>query len=111
MDYVTAPFVTLAVNATMTTDLNLIAGTTTLSGALADNDNPSLPALPYAPMLVYSTAKHQFTIATTDSNANFNVAVTPGVWKAGVAWQTAVTKGYLTRRGLRPARQMSFEII
>jgi hypothetical protein len=95
MDYVTAPFVTLAVNATMTTDLNLIAGTTTLSGALADNDNPSLPALPYAPMLVYSTAKHQFTIATTDSNANFNVAVTPGVWKAGVAWQTAVTKGYL----------------
>jgi hypothetical protein len=95
MDYVTAPFVTLAANATMTTDLNLIAGTTTLSGSLADNDNPSLPALPYAPMLVYSTAKHQFTIATTDSNANFNVAVTPGVWKAGVAWQTAVTKGYL----------------
>lgn len=94
MDFTVAPDVTLAAGATLTTNVDLIAATTKLSGTLVDNDNPSMPALPYCQITAF-TVDHHFTIAVTDSNANFNLPVTPGVWVVRARWQSAVAKSYL----------------
>ncbi len=93
-DFNTAPTVALAPGATITTNLSLIAGTTTLSGKLVDYNNPSLPSLPYSQIMVIGT-NYQFVIAMTDSNANFNVPITPGVWTVRARWKSAVAKSYL----------------
>jgi hypothetical protein len=94
MDFTAAPHVTLAPGVTITTNLNLIAATTTLAGTLVDNDNPALAALPYSQITVFDTSLH-FTIAATDSNANFNLPVTPGTWTLRASWQSAAAHSYL----------------
>jgi hypothetical protein len=93
-DFNAAPYVTLAPGATITTNLNLISATTTLAGKLVDSDNPALPALPYCQITMFN-ANRLFTITATDSNANFNVPVTPGLWTVRIRWQSAVAESYL----------------
>ena len=94
MDFNAAPYLTLAPNATITTNVNLIVATTSLSGTLVDNDNPALPALPYCQITVFNTDRI-FTLIATDSNANFNVPVTPGLWTVRTRWQSAAARSYL----------------
>jgi len=93
-DFNAAPYVTLAPGATITTNLNLIDATTTLAGKLVDSDDPALPALPYSQITMFS-ANQLFTITATDSNANFNVPVTPDLWTVRIRWQSAVAESYL----------------
>jgi len=95
MNAYAAPQVTLAPGATITTNLNLIAATTTLAGKLVDSDNPALPALPYCQITAFNTNLF-FTVTATDSNANFSLPVTPGLWTIRASWQSVVAKSYLT---------------
>ena len=94
MDFKTAPHFALAANASVTTNLNLTAATTALSGQLVDNDNPGTLALPYSQITLF-TADHLFALSVTDSNANFNVPVTPGSWTVRPRWQNAAARAYL----------------
>ncbi|MGD0538974.1 MAG: putative Ig domain-containing protein [Verrucomicrobiota bacterium] len=94
MDFNAAPYITLAAGGTVTTNLSLISATSTLSGTLVDSDNTTLPVLPYSQLTAF-TADHLFTITTADSNANYSVGVTPGLWTVRPRWQSAITKSYL----------------
>src|ERR1035441_3795534 len=86
--------VVLASNATVTADIPIIAATTHISGAVLDSTNYSLPAVPYAEM-AFTTTNGFVAVAVCDSNANFNVPVTAGIWSAGVLAQSASSQGYL----------------
>jgi hypothetical protein len=93
-NFLSFPTVVLASNATVTADIPIIAATTHISGAVLDSTNYSLPAVPYAEM-AFTTTNGLVAIAVCDSNANFNVPVTAGIWSAGVLAQSASSQGYL----------------
>ncbi|HWD18956.1 MAG TPA: carboxypeptidase-like regulatory domain-containing protein, partial [Verrucomicrobiae bacterium] len=91
----TFPVVGLAPNATVTTNVSIIAATSLLAGALVDDKTNSIRAVPNAQLLVYST-NFLVAISVADSNANFSVPVTPGnVWAVQPASQSLMAESYL----------------
>jgi hypothetical protein len=93
-NFLSFPTVVLASNATVTADIPIIAATTHISGAVLDSTNYTMPAVPYAEM-AFTTTNGFVAVAVCDSNANFNVPVTAGIWSAGVLAQSASSQGYL----------------
>jgi hypothetical protein len=89
------PAFALNSNATVTADIPLIAATTSISGSLLDATNSSVHAVPYAEISL-STTNGFVAIAVCDSNANFHVPVTAGIWRPGVLPQSALSQSYLT---------------
>lgn len=94
MDFKTAPRLALTAGTILTTNVSLLPANTRLSGQLVDNNTSGSPALPYAQVTLF-TSDHLFTISVTDSNANFAVPVTPGVWTVRPRWQNAAAREYL----------------
>jgi hypothetical protein len=88
------PPVTLTSNATVTANIPLLPATTSIAGSILDSANPALHILPFAEMSL-STTKGFVTVTVCDSNGNFNVPVTPGVWTAGVLAQCAASQSYM----------------
>jgi hypothetical protein len=88
------PTVVLTSNATVTADITLIAATTSIHGSLLDATNSSVHAVPYAEM-AFTTTNGFVTVALCDSNANFAVPVTPGIWTPGILPQSANAQSYL----------------
>jgi hypothetical protein len=78
----------------VTADIPIIAATTHISGAVLDSTNYTLPAVPYAEM-AFSTTNGFVALTVCDSNANFNVPVTAGIWFPGVLPQSASSQAYL----------------
>jgi hypothetical protein len=100
------PLVTLLPNATVTTNVNLVAATSLISGSLVDSTNITLPAIPNAQLLVFST-NLLVTSTVADNNANFIMPVTPNnVWVVQPQAQSAMAQSYLLPDG---ANQAFFE--
>jgi hypothetical protein len=93
-NFLSFPTVVLASNATVTADIPIIAATTHISGSVVDSTNYTMPAVPYAEM-AFTTINGLVAITVCDSNANFNVPVTAGIWSAGVLVQSASSQAYL----------------
>jgi len=89
------PVVTLQTNATVTTNLNLMAATTTLAGSLVASTDPLLKVLPNAQLIAFST-NFLVTFSEADSNSNFSIPVTTNnVWTVRATAQSAATEAYL----------------
>jgi hypothetical protein len=89
------PVVTLLTNATVTTNLSLIAATTTISGSLVDSTNVQVKAIPNAQLIAFST-NLLVAVSEADSNANFSIPVTTdNVWTVRATAQSAATEAYL----------------
>ncbi len=89
------PVVVLLTNTTVTTNLNLIAADTTISGSLVDSTNALLKVIPNAQLIAYST-NLWFTISEADSNSDFSIPVTSGnLWTVRATAQSAASEGYL----------------
>jgi hypothetical protein len=100
------PLVSLLPNATVTTNVNLVAATSLISGSLVDSANITLPAIPNAQLLVFST-NLLVTSTVADNNANFIMPVTPNnVWAVQPQAQSAMAQSYLLPDG---ANQAFFE--
>jgi hypothetical protein len=94
-DSVNSPSITLEAGATVTTNLNLIAATSFLSGSLVDSTNFALPAVPDAYLTAYS-ATGLITIAVADSNGNFTIPVTANnLWYIRANVQSAIPEAYM----------------
>jgi hypothetical protein len=87
-----APVLALGAGATVTTNLNLVAGTRTISGRAVDyaNTNQGLGAL-----LIVCESASGMAIGFTDTNGNFTVPVTAGLWRPGTDDQQLPFYGYL----------------
>jgi len=89
------PVVTLQTNATFTTNLNLIAATTTLAGSLVASINLLVKVLPNAQLIAFST-NFLVTFSEADSNSNFSIPVTTNnVWTVRATAQSAASEAYL----------------
>jgi len=107
-DYAKFPSITLAAGATVTTNLNLIAATSTLSGALVDSTNYTVPAVPDAQLLAFST-NVLITIAVANSNGNFTIPVTSNnIWSVRPLAQSAIPEAYLPVESGNEARFQTF---
>jgi len=107
-DYAKFPSVTLAAGATVTTNLNLIAATSTLSGSLVDSTNFAVPAVPDAQLLAFST-NTLITIAVANSNGNFTIPVTTNnIWSVRPLAQSAIPEAYLPVEPGNEARFQTF---
>jgi hypothetical protein len=107
-DYTQFPGITLAAGETMTTNLNLMAATCTLSGSLVDSTNFSVAAVPDAQLLVFST-NSLVTIAVADRNGNFTVPVTTNnIWSVRPLAQSALPEACLPVESGNEARFQTF---
>ena len=107
-DYAKFPSVTLAAGATVTTNLNLIAATTTLGGSLVDSTNFAVHAVPDAQLLAFST-NSLIAIAVANSNGNFTIPVTTNnVWSVRPMAQSAIPEAYLPVESGNEARFQTF---
>jgi hypothetical protein len=89
------PTVTLLTNTTVTTNLTLIAATTTISGSLVDSTNVLVKAIPNAQLIAFST-NLLVAVSEADSNANFSIPVSANnVWTVRATAQSAATEAYL----------------
>jgi hypothetical protein len=81
---------------TITTNLNLIAGTNTISGKIVDASNNSI-GIPgfFQPV---GSQSGLFGAGVTDSNGNFTVRVTADQWGLAHGNQAMMLHGYLTIR-------------
>ena len=105
-DSVNAQSFTLAAGATVTTNLNLIAATSLLSGSLVDSTNFAVPAVPDAYLTAYS-ATGLITIAVADSNCNFTIPVTANnFWYIRANAQSAIPEAYLP---VEPGNETPFQ--
>ena len=95
-NFATAPVLTLASGATLTTNLTLTSATTSISGTNVDANNSSI-RLPGVMVSAQSTSG-LLAIAFTDTNGNFNVRVTAGTWGIGADDYSLIVHGYV---GLR----------
>ena len=107
-DYAKFPSVTLAAGVTVTTNLNLIAATSTLSGLLVDSTNYGVAAVPDAQLLAFST-NVLITIAVANSNGNFTIPVTSNnVWSVRPMAQSAIRRPICRwNRAMRRAFKLS----
>jgi hypothetical protein len=95
-DLTNFPTVTLLTNQTVTTNLSLIAATTTIAGSLVDSTNVLVQAIPNAQLIAFST-NLLVAVSEADSNANFSIPVTANnVWTVRSTAQSAATEAYLT---------------
>jgi hypothetical protein len=78
-DFSSTPTLTLNSGATITTNLNLLSGTRTISGKEVDAANNSivLPGL----MADWETTNGLFAVGFTDSGGNFSSSVTSSLWQ------------------------------
>jgi hypothetical protein len=88
----TSPVMTLG-STTITTNLSLIAATSSVSGKVADAATPSL-GLPGV-MVWGSSDSGLFPLTFTDTNGNFSLGVTSGSWQIGVDDISLVPHGYV----------------
>jgi uncharacterized repeat protein (TIGR03803 family) len=90
-----APIVTLATNATVSTNLTLLPANLIISGKLADATNASL-GIPGIFMAAKST-NNLYGLSTTDTNGNFTLpaASSPGQWGFGEEQLSLATHGYV----------------
>ena len=93
-NFLSFPPVVLTSNATVTANIPLIVATTSISGSIIDSTNAVLHAVPYAETSL-TTTNGMVTVTVCDSNGNFNVPITPGVWIARVLAQSAGSQAYL----------------
>jgi hypothetical protein len=88
-----APILTLGAGATVTTNLNLLPATCSISGQVVDANNPS-QGLPGMFMAAVST-DGLIVLGFTDADGNFNLPVTAGLWAVSVKSESFVALGYL----------------
>ncbi len=107
-DYNTFPSVSLAPNATITTNLSLIAADSLLSGSLVESTNTTVRVLPMGNLLAFST-NLLITIAPADSNGNFAIPVTSGnIWSIRPLVQSVLPQGYLAVEQGNEVRYQTF---
>jgi len=92
-DMSTAPVVTLSAGATISTNLNLLSATRTISGRLVDaaDTNAGLPGV----FVVFQSTNYLLTISFTDSNGQFNVPVTASQWSVSPNAQSLSLLGFV----------------
>jgi hypothetical protein len=90
----TAPVLVLSNNATLNTNLNLIAATETISGKIVDTNNPSI-GLPGLLVMVATKDKSFAGICFTDTNGNFTQGVISNLWQIGGNSGDYALHGYL----------------
>ena len=88
-----APVLTLAASQTITTNLTLVNATTSISGSVVDANNSSI-GLPGV-MVPAQSADGLLAITFTDTNGNFNVPVTAGMWKIEANDLELIVHGYV----------------
>lgn len=87
-----APPLTLGAGITVTSNLNLLPTTRTVSGKVADaGDNAGLPGV----FILCQSTNNLFAMGFTDTNGNFNVPVTASGWDVGVNDSDAMVHGYI----------------
>jgi hypothetical protein len=90
-----APPLTLGAGLTVTTNLNLLPTTRTISGKVADaSNNAGIPGV----FIVCQSTNNLLAISFTDANGNFNVPVTASSWEVGVNDSDAALHGYVRLR-------------
>lgn len=82
--------------ATITTNLNLIPGTRTISGKIVDAANNSIGIPGF--LQPVGTSSGYFGAGVTDSNGNFTIKVTADQWGLSHGNQAMMLHGYLTMR-------------
>lgn len=92
-NFATAPVLTLASGATLTTNLTLTRATTSISGTNVDANNSSI-RVPGVMVSAQSTSG-LLAITFTDTNGNFNVRVTAGTWGIGADDLSLIVHGYV----------------
>ena len=92
-DLATSPTVALNPGVTLNTNLNLLPATRTISGRFVDatNTNLGLPGI----LVVCESMDNRLAIGFTDTNGNFTVPVTPGLWRVSLDSESLPTGGYL----------------
>jgi hypothetical protein len=89
----TAPVLTLAASQTITTNLTLTNATSSISGKVVDANNSSI-GLPGV-MVPAMSSDGLLAITFTDTNGNFNVPVTAGMWGLKPMETALIVHGYL----------------
>lgn len=95
VDFSAAPVLTLGGGQTITTNLPLLAATSTISGKLVDANNPNL-GLPGI-LLSVQANNGLFGVGTTDTNGNFTASVQAGSaqWALRADDTSLIVHGYL----------------
>ncbi len=91
---VSATVLTLGPGATITTNLNLLPATRSVSGQFVDAANPS-KGLRGILLALQSSNRQFMAIGFTDTNGNFNVGVTANNWQIGTDNQSVALHGYV----------------
>jgi hypothetical protein len=97
-NFLSFPPVILTSNASVKADIPIIAATTSISGSLIDSVDLALHPVPYAETS-FLTPDGFIAITICDSNGDFNVPVTPGVWTGLVLTDSAGSQSYMTLDG------------
>ena len=92
-DLSTSPVLTLNAGGTISTNLNLVPGTRTISGRVVDaaNNAIGLPGI----LSAWNSSAGQLGVHFTDTNGYFNCAVTSGDWRFGGDGAPFAVLGYL----------------
>lgn len=92
-DLSTSPLLTLGAGRAISTNLNLVPGTRTISGRVVDAGNPAigLPGI----LSAWNSSAGQLGVHFTDTNGYFNSAVTSGDWRFGGDGAPFAVLGYL----------------
>lgn len=92
-DMAAAPVITLGPGQTITTNLNLLPATRTISGRLLDaaDTNVVLPGV----LIQADSATGRFAPAWTETNGQFTLAVTEDAWQLEPAGEDLARHGYL----------------
>ena len=99
-DMAAMPSLVLGAGVPITTNMNLIPATQSISGRCVDAGNSSI-GLPGMLVVVQST-NDLLAIGFTDTNGTFTVPVTASGWKMGADDQTLTSYGYLSLQDRSP---------
>jgi hypothetical protein len=91
-NYTASPVLTLVASQTITTNLTLTIATTSISGSVVDaSSSIGLPGV----LVPAMSANGLIAVAFTDTNGNFNVPVTTGMWEIQANDTSLLVLGYV----------------